>query len=261
MTGKEIKEEWLNQNTIAQESGKTENEIKVEELRAQEQAEKDATDPNDQKKLDEIYNRYDKLITPLLEEMKAKNVPEKIESIDKTKGYISNLADDNYIFTHVTTEDNARSITEGGMSISLGTGISSTLTQLGSEGANSQIERLANGEVVHRDKNNNSVAIIAVPKSELDVMQGTSIAEKFENWLVENNKINDKGQLAIPVEFNAGYLSGQNFITNNQKTKELWQTHQQRFANNVVFAKTTMYNFYTTRATDLLQKAIQDHDL
>jgi hypothetical protein len=50
-------------------------------------------------------------------------------------------------------------------------------------------------------------------------------------------------------------------LTNNQKTKELWQTHQQRFANNVVFAKTTMYNFYTTRATDLLQKAIQDHDL
>lgn len=50
-------------------------------------------------------------------------------------------------------------------------------------------------------------------------------------------------------------------LTNNQKTKELWQTHQQRFANNVVFAKTTMYNFYTTRATALLQQAIQDHNL
>jgi hypothetical protein len=50
-------------------------------------------------------------------------------------------------------------------------------------------------------------------------------------------------------------------LTNNQKTKELWQTHRHRFADNVAFAKTTMYNFYTTRTTDLLQKAIQDHDL
>ena len=57
----------------SREVGKTENQIKVEELRVAEQAEKDATDPNDQEKLDEIYNRYDKLITPLLEKEGVKD--------------------------------------------------------------------------------------------------------------------------------------------------------------------------------------------
>jgi hypothetical protein len=89
ITGKEAKEEWLNQNAIAQEGGKTENEIKVEELRAQEQAEKDATDPNDQEKLDEIYNRYDKLITPLLE---------GVESEVKTQETISEAADSKGVY-------------------------------------------------------------------------------------------------------------------------------------------------------------------
>jgi hypothetical protein len=51
---------------------KTEDEIKVEKLRAQEQAEKDATDPSDKKKLEEIYGRYDKLITPLLKRIKER---------------------------------------------------------------------------------------------------------------------------------------------------------------------------------------------
>lgn len=50
-------------------------------------------------------------------------------------------------------------------------------------------------------------------------------------------------------------------LTNNQKTKELWQTHRHRFVDNVAFAKTTMYNFYTTRATALLQTAIEEHSL
>jgi hypothetical protein len=75
---------------VTQEGGKTENEIKVEELRAQEQAEKDATDPNDQEKLDEIYNRYDKLITPLLEgakenetQVEGKKTPVKEEKDDE----------------------------------------------------------------------------------------------------------------------------------------------------------------------------------
>ena len=51
---------------------KTEDEIKVEELRAKEQAEKDATDPSDKKKLEEIYGRYDKLITPLIRRIKER---------------------------------------------------------------------------------------------------------------------------------------------------------------------------------------------
>jgi len=146
-------------------------------------------------------------------------VAPSVEGKDKVKEHISTLANDNYLFTHVTTEDNARNITENGMSVSLGTGISSTLTASGQESATNQAERLMNGEVVHRDLNNNSVAIISVPKAELDKMSGKSLAEKFENWLVENNHINDKGELAIPKELNAGYLSGQNFITNEKSQK------------------------------------------
>lgn len=167
--------------------------------------------------------------TEVQEQSKAEKVAEvspvedvvttSVEGKDKVKEHISNLANDNYLFTHVTTEDNARNITENGMSVSLGTGISSTLTASGQESATNQAERLMNGEVVHRDLNNNSVAIISVPKAELDKMSGNSLAEKFENWLVENNHINDKGELAIPKELNAGYLSGQNFITNEKSQK------------------------------------------
>jgi hypothetical protein len=43
----------------------------VAQLRAEEKAEIAATDPNDKEALGEIYNRYDKLITPLLEKEKA----------------------------------------------------------------------------------------------------------------------------------------------------------------------------------------------
>jgi hypothetical protein len=43
----------------------------IAQLRAEEKAEMAATDPNDKEALDEISNRYDKLITPLLEKEKA----------------------------------------------------------------------------------------------------------------------------------------------------------------------------------------------
>jgi len=136
-----------------------------------------------------------------------------IKGKDKVKEYVGGLAEDNYLFTHVTTEENAKSITENGMSVSLGTGISSTLTASGKDNVTNQVERLMNGEVVHRDLNNNSVAIISVPKAELDKMSGKTLDEKFENWLVENNHIDDKGKLSIPKEFNAGYLSADSFIS------------------------------------------------
>jgi len=47
----------------------------IAQLREQEQAENDATDPNDEAKLKEIYDRYDKLITPLLEQEKGQAEP------------------------------------------------------------------------------------------------------------------------------------------------------------------------------------------
>lgn len=50
-------------------------------------------------------------------------------------------------------------------------------------------------------------------------------------------------------------------LTNKQRTQELWQMNKNRFVDNVDFAKTTMYNFYTTRATSIVQKVVKDHNL
>jgi hypothetical protein len=50
-------------------------------------------------------------------------------------------------------------------------------------------------------------------------------------------------------------------LTNNQKTKELWKKHEHRFVKNVDFAKSTLYNFYSSRAKHLLSKAINDYNL
>jgi hypothetical protein len=50
-------------------------------------------------------------------------------------------------------------------------------------------------------------------------------------------------------------------LVKNQRTKDLWRANQHRFINNIDFAKTTLYNFYSTRAEQLLLKTIHDHNL
>lgn len=134
-------------------------------------------------------------------------------ALSKISEYLAKIAEDNYLFTHVTTTESAKSIFEGKMNVPLGTGISSTLTQLGIKGVTGQLEKLLNNEVVHRDLTNNSFAIIAVPKTELDGIGGRTISEKFEGWLEENNKIDEKGRYAIPNDLNLGYLSDGTFVT------------------------------------------------
>jgi len=102
-------------------------EDKIIELRAQEQLEKDATDPNDQEKLDEIYNRYDKLITPLLPKKEApapkQEAPavEALKDVESTVKAISKLDEvviddlkskntlDNYDITEVEIPDDIES--------------------------------------------------------------------------------------------------------------------------------------------------------
>jgi hypothetical protein len=61
-------------------------ENRIEQLRKQEQAEYAAmVNPNDQTKKDEIYNRYDKLITPLLNQVKPKT---KVADMDKATKFL-----------------------------------------------------------------------------------------------------------------------------------------------------------------------------
>ena len=65
------------------------NKEKVEQLRAEEQAEYDAMpNPKDEVKKKEIYDRYDKLITPLLEAEKKEQTP-KAETKEQPKAEVS----------------------------------------------------------------------------------------------------------------------------------------------------------------------------
>ena len=59
------------------------NEEKVKQLRAEEQAEYDAmTNPKDEVKRKEIYDKYDKLITPLLESEKKEQTPSALRDAE-----------------------------------------------------------------------------------------------------------------------------------------------------------------------------------
>ena len=80
----------------------TEDEKKVEELRAAEQAEYDAmSDPNDEAAKKEIYDRYDKLITPLLGKEEAGSVGvvdnPALKDVESTSEALDNLLGDNEI--------------------------------------------------------------------------------------------------------------------------------------------------------------------
>jgi hypothetical protein len=46
-------------------------------------------------------------------------------------------------------------------------------------------------------------------------------------------------------------------LTNNNRTKQLWQDNEHRFIKNIDFAKTTMYNFYTDRTIKKFHDAIE----
>jgi hypothetical protein len=48
--------------------------------------------------------------------------------------------------------------------------------------------------------------------------------------------------------------SNLDLLTNNEKTKDLWKTNKHRFLQNVEVAKTTMYEFYSKRALDKIDK-------
>ena len=158
---------------------------------------------------------FDTTFAPIV----SKPIQEKkgISGIVDIQKHITELAKDNYLFTHVTTIEDAKGITARSFEVSLGTGLSSTITQLGENGVNTQLSSLVNGEVVHRDTNNNSLALFAIPKNIVDSSDGSSISDKFENWLIENNHVTGD-MLVIPSSFNAGYLSGNNFITTSENT-------------------------------------------
>lgn len=165
---------------------------------------------------------FDQVEAPEIEqEAAAQSDSSSLKGYDKIKTFITELSKDNYLYTHVTRNQDAKAIVDSNFVVSGGTGVSSTLSFLGKDSVLGQIDKLIKGEVVHRDTTNNSLVLIAVPKAVLDVNGIKEKAEALEIWLAENTVLNASGQFVIPNQFNAGYLNGDTFVqSNNSSTQE-----------------------------------------
>jgi hypothetical protein len=53
-------------------------------------------------------------------------------------------------------------------------------------------------------------------------------------------------------------IDNRELLTNNTKTKKLWQENKDRFLYNVSFVKHNMYNFYEKRAEEKFSKVLRD---
>lgn len=62
-----------------------EKEAEVERLREEERKEKEGVDPNDKAKQDEIYDKYDKLISPLLREIEGTKPESEVKPAEEVK--------------------------------------------------------------------------------------------------------------------------------------------------------------------------------
>ena len=82
-------ERWKNQTEVTTETITKEKE--VEQLREQERLEKEKVDPNDKEKLDEIYDKYDKLISPLLREIEGAKA--EVTPTEKTQGTLDVISE------------------------------------------------------------------------------------------------------------------------------------------------------------------------
>ena len=84
-----------------------EKELEVEKLREKERLEKEKVDPNDKERLDEIYDKYDKLISPLLREIegaKAEVSPIELKEGEELIDTAKDKKGRTYTYTGVTSE-------------------------------------------------------------------------------------------------------------------------------------------------------------
>jgi hypothetical protein len=188
---------------LAKLEGKT-----IEESRAEEQKELNKAIPNIEKykvngkiekslmpredlvKYQKIYNKYDKIITPLLKE--------------KLKKQIEALPDDMIFGAHVTEDEVAQKIYETQFKFNLGTALQGTIGIVSKEGLLNLMNNLLDGNSPHR--NQFGVFILAWPKSEF----GTNSLEKKVNLdTIENQMIDTYPEFLggnIPTKFNYGYF-------------------------------------------------------
>lgn len=150
------------------------------------------------------------------EELAKSNTAEKkeepgvfeISGIENIKKDIENISKDHFLFTHITDESIAKEIYGSSFEVSMGTGISSTMTLLGENGVNEQIEKILKGESPHRGYN--GMIIIAIPKSLFNKSGDSDFRfkpENLEDYLIENDMYKGS-KFVIPQEFNYAYLNG-----------------------------------------------------
>jgi hypothetical protein len=165
---------------------------RIADLRAAEKAEYDAmADPKDKAKRKEIYDKYDKLITPLIAEQKA--------DIERT---INNLPDNLLFITHITSEGNAINIYNN--NLLMPAGVSSTTGIVSKEKLKQILFDLAEGKSPHRGYLD--MFIGAIDRTVLENTPGKSLQTKLENYLDENF-IEDVAKTQLPSSLNIGYFT------------------------------------------------------
>jgi hypothetical protein len=141
---------------------------------------------------------------------------EKVHGIENMKSVFEAVGKTHYLFTHQTGEDTAKNIYNSNFQVSLGTGISSTLSWVGPDNALNQIQRQINGDA-HRGYK--GMFVVAIPKELLD-QPGTmrNKAEALELILSESPDYGKDGNpnIVIPSEYNLGYLQGEDFYFNKK---------------------------------------------
>ncbi len=133
-----------------------------------------------------------------------------IESIENV---LEDVAQEHYIFTHITAPDVAQDIYNSQFEYSLGTGLSGTMTFTGGNGAIEQIKKILNGESPHR--NLTGMFILILPKKLLP-SPGPDVkinSDTIENFLIDRYDSMAEGK--IPKEFNFGYLKGDTLYYKN----------------------------------------------
>ena len=128
----------------------------------------------------------------------------KALGLDEIKKVLEDVSIDNYILTHITSEEDAKKIFESNFKYNLGTGLNGTFSLSGRDHALAQIENILNGNSPHR--NLSGMFILKIPKEKIgEHGQAFKVsAEVIEDFLIDNYESMNEG--IIPEEFNLGYL-------------------------------------------------------
>lgn len=155
-----------------------------------------------------IYDANKQQIDDIRKETAAPNPQPAYEEI------IRNLAQDNYLLTHITSEQDALNIFNSNLTYSLGNGLSSTTTLLGANGVNEQLSQILRGQSPVRGQS--GMVIFGIPKSFFNQEKVTS--EDIENYIIENYPESIGRDLSIPREFNIAYFTNGQLTVKNQNS-------------------------------------------